>query len=188
MRRSKEDKAETHRVIVEQAARLFRERGIEQTSVADVMQAAKLTHGGFYRHFQSKDDLVAAAIETAVAEVLDELERAPPKDAPRAVLNRYTSMYLSEGHVNNPEFGCPIAALAAEAGRIGGRVAVVTAESIKCVIGSIAAHLPGAKQAARERSAVMFATLVGAVVIARAAENSEIGKEVLSACRKQFDI
>lgn len=188
MRRSKEDKAETHRVIVEQAARLFRERGIEQTSVADVMQAAKLTHGGFYRHFQSKDDLVAVAIETAMAEVLEELRQAPPNDAPRAVVDRYTSKYLSEGHVNNPQIGCPIAALAVEAGRMGGRVAVATAENIKRVIGSIAAHVPGSKQAARERSAVMFATLVGAVVIARAAENSEIGKEVLSACRKEFDV
>lgn len=188
MRRSKEDKAESQRAIVEQAAYLFRERGIEQTSVADVMQAAKMTHGGFYRHFQSKDGLVAAAVDSAVAEVLAELEQEPPKGAPRTVIDRYVEKYLCEGHVDNAGIGCPIAALAVDAGRIGGRVAATTADSIKRVIAAIASHLPGSKQAARERSAVMFATLVGAVVIARASGDSEIGKEVLAACRKRLDV
>ena len=188
MRRTKEDKAESHRAIVEQAARLFRERGIEQTSVADVMQAAKMTHGGFYRHFQSKDELVAAAMESAVAEVVAELGGEPPKGTPDAVIDRYVSTYLSEGHVKNSQIGCPIAAMAVDAGRIGGTVAATTAHGIKRVIDAIASQLPGSKQSARDRAALIFATLVGSIVIARASAHSEIGKEVLAVCRKEFDV
>lgn len=188
MRKSKDEKALSHKAIVEQAAHLFRERGIEQTSVADVMQAAQMTHGGFYRHFQSKDELVSAAIESAAAEVLLELGQKAPPEAPRAVVDRYVSKYLSEGHAKNARIGCPIAALAVDAGRTGGGVAASAAHNIRRVIDALALHLPGTRKAAQERAAVTFATLVGAIILARAAGNSEVGEQVLAASRKALDV
>ncbi|MEL6618022.1 MAG: helix-turn-helix domain-containing protein, partial [Pseudomonadota bacterium] len=74
---SADEKRQSHERILKAASRLFRERGIEATSVADVMKAAGLTHGGFYRHFSSKDALVAAAFGHAVDEVLSAVEAAP---------------------------------------------------------------------------------------------------------------
>jgi AcrR family transcriptional regulator len=74
---SNEEKQRNHNKIVDAAARLFRENGIEMTSVADVMKAAGLTHGGFYRHFGSKEDLISAALDRAVDDVLKEGEEAP---------------------------------------------------------------------------------------------------------------
>ena len=188
MRRSKNDKALSHREIVEQAAYLFREHGIDQTSIADVMQAAKMTHGGFYRHFQSKDELVGASINQAIAEVLAELGGKPSTGQEHSVLDSYVSTYLSQGHASNPRIGCPVAALAVDVGRIGGGLAATTAGGINRIIAAIASHLPGSKHSARAQGAVMFATLVGAVVIARASGNSEVGQEVLAACRKHLDV
>ena len=102
MRRSREDKAETHRRIVDAAARLFRARGIAEVSVADVMEAVGMTVGGFYRHFDSKEDLVAAAIERASLETV----ARGAKQAPTARV----AAYLSMDHRDHPEGGCPIAA------------------------------------------------------------------------------
>ena len=187
MRKSKDEKALSHQAILEQAAYLFRERGIEQTSVADVMRAARMTHGGFYRHFQSKDQLVSAAFESAVGDVIKELGQAPASESSRAVIDRYVSKYLSVGHARNARIGCPVAALAVDAARIGGEVAATAADNIKRLIDAIAAHLPGTKKTTQERAAVTFATLVGAIVIARAAGNAPVGNEVLAACRKSLE-
>ena len=188
MRRSRDAKAETHQEIVAHAARLFRERGIEQTSVADVMQAAKLTHGGFYRHFQSKDDLVAAAMERATGDIIAKLEAPATSREAADLVDEYVRLYLSDDHVRHPGLGCPIPALGVEVGRIGGPVMSVTAGALSRLIGAIAGRLPGPKQTSRERALHTFATLVGAVVIARAAGNDPIGTEVLAACRRRLGL
>ena len=188
MRRSRDAKAETHQQILTHAARLFRERGIEQTSVADVMQAAKLTHGGFYRHFQSKDDLVAAAMEKATGEIIAKLESPSASREAAELVDEYVRLYLSNDHVRNPGLGCPVAALGVEVGRIGGSVRSVIAGALSRLIGVIAGRLPGPKQTSRERALHTFATLVGAVVVARAAGDDPIGAEVLAACRKRLGL
>src|SRR5690349_18992413 len=94
--------------VVEAAARLFRERGVSRVSVADVMAAAGLTHGGFYKRFPSKDALVAEAVRQAFADqapLLDGLG-VPGDDAARAEFVRH---YLSAGHRDSPGAGCPCA-------------------------------------------------------------------------------
>src|ERR1051326_5692862 len=113
MRRSREDAAETRRSIVETASRLFRARGIAPVSVADIMGALGLTVGGFYRHFESKEALVAEAIEAAADDAA--LRYAKTREgATGPELAAALDAYLSRGHRDHPERGCPVAALCSE--------------------------------------------------------------------------
>ena len=184
MRQSREAKAESHRTIVAKAAEMFRERGVEGTSVADVMGAARMTHGGFYKHFDSKEDLLAAAITAGFDGILErfDTEGGNAKDAVEA----FVSMYLSRGHVEQPGAGCPIAALGAETSRLDGVASEATAEGIVRLVDKLAILLPGPKASARERALHLLATLVGAVVIARAAGETPVGRQVLEACRSRI--
>lgn len=113
-RMSEAEKAKSHARILDAAARLVRSRGVEATSVGDVMKAAGMTHGGFYRHFGSKEDLVAAAVDHAVEDVLGPVERESLK-ASREAAAGYITDYLSDSHRRRRELGCPLAAIAGEA-------------------------------------------------------------------------
>lgn len=188
MRQSSEAKAHTHEVILHNAARLFREQGVAGTSVADVMQAAKLTVGGFYRHFESKDDLLAASIETAFNEMLAIFDSSLPSETPRASVDRYASMYLSDDHISSPGLGCPMASLGTEMSRAPQVATAATAEGMNRMLDAVAQRLGGPSQTSRERAAAMFATLIGAVVMARAAGEDPIGNEILEACRKRLGV
>src|SRR5262249_41242681 len=113
MRMSQEEKEKSHGRIVASASRLLRERGLAGASVGDVMKAAGMTHGGFYKHFDSKQALVEAAMGAAFAEFTDALERGDPQQAVAA----YRARYLSDGHKNHPGLACPVAAVGQEIGR-----------------------------------------------------------------------
>ena len=110
MRKSRQEAAETRKRIVRAAAREFRERGIVATGLADLMKAAGLTHGGFYKHFASKDQLVAEATVVAMDSVLEKLAAQP-------TVNSAVAGYLSTRHRDKPASGCPLAALGGELAR-----------------------------------------------------------------------
>ena len=110
MRKSKEEAAETRKRIVTAAAGEFREHGIVATGLADLMKAAGLTHGGFYKHFESKDQVVAEACAEAVRVLMEKLEAAPSKGSA-------LGSYLSIRHRDDPATGCPLAALGSELAR-----------------------------------------------------------------------
>src|SRR6201987_5268492 len=110
MRKAREEGAETRKRIVRAAARKFREQGIVATGLADLMKAAGLTHGGFYKHFASKDQLVAEATTAALDTVLEEGAGHPGTGAA-------VSAYPSARHRDNPASGCPLAALGGELAR-----------------------------------------------------------------------
>jgi TetR/AcrR family transcriptional regulator, transcriptional repressor for nem operon len=179
-RMSREEKARTHARIVEVAAGMLRENGIAATGVADVMKAAGLTHGGFYRHFASKDDLAAAAISHAVAISLAELEEAEGLEAKRAALRRYVDRYLSDDHVGNPRDGCPLAALGPEASRSSTRISNALEEGSVEAVRILAAAMDGRREAA----SALMATLLGTVVMARMAGSHESRKRILLAGRR----
>lgn len=187
MRMSREAMARHHEQIVDAAARLLRERGVEGTSVADLMQAAGLTHGGFYRHFESKEALVAEASEAAFAGMLDSIEARFKKLGPVEGLESYVGRYLSGQHVKGPGSGCPVAALGSEAARVGPDVQKVFAERIGKQLDLLASGLEGDASERRTKAMRLLATLVGAVVVARAVGDSRIGAEVLKACRDGFE-
>jgi TetR/AcrR family transcriptional repressor of nem operon len=169
MRRSKEDAARTREQIVEAASRLFRQKGITGVSVADVMAACGLTVGGFYKHFKSKDALVAEAIERASVSTT-----AGGSREAEDVINTYVSLF----HAKHPEAGCPIAALCSDIHREHGEPRVAFDAALDRMFGRISVP--------RRQQLSAAATAVGAVVLARAAKDPKLAEEILSAARQDL--
>jgi TetR/AcrR family transcriptional repressor of nem operon len=181
MRKSREEAAESRRAIVEAASALFRERGLG-VGLADVMAAAGMTHGGFYRHFASKEALVAEVLEQA----LDERSAIliPGARSPREAVRDYVALYLSDAHVDHPEMGCPIAAVGAEAARTESSAQTLAAGAER-LAARFAADLGIEPEEARRRALAMLASMVGAVVVARAVGDSPLRAETLAALRAE---
>jgi len=186
MRVSREKAAEHRERIIEAAGGLFRERGFGGIGVADIMKAADLTHGGFYGHFDSKDDLVAQACRRVMAMAIANWEKTAagsPDHAFAALLTRY----LSPRHRDDPARGCVFAALGADAARSGPLVHDAFAEGLEPLIALLARSAPGASKAARRRKAVAaMAGLVGALLLARAIGQCELSDEILDATRHEL--
>jgi len=182
MRVSQKEKEKTHERIVEAAARLVRERGIEAISVADLMSAVGLTHGGFYRHFPNREALIAAAIEAAFGKMGSGLEARFENGTPEAALAAYRRDYLSDWHASSPGMGCPVAALATDVSRGPDVFKEAFGKGVRRATEAIAKGMDGPREE-REAAAVReLAMLVGAVAIARACD-AETAQTVLNACR-----
>lgn len=168
--------------IAAAAARMFRARGLHRVSVAEVMAAAGLTHGGFYGHFASKDALVAAACALGFGEGAARWSArvAEHPDDPRAALVRG---YLSRRHRDDPAEGCPLTALAADVARETADTPVKAAylDGLKALIAILEAAEPGAD--ARWEALADLATMVGALTLARAAAGDSLSDEILAAAR-----
>jgi TetR/AcrR family transcriptional repressor of nem operon len=117
MRRSKDDAAETRQQILRSASTEFRKHGFDRVSVNDVMAAAGLTHGGFYRHFESKEHLIAESCCAALDTQLYSTEKYLQKNSDQVKLKSLLERYLSPSHRDNPATGCALAALASEIAR-----------------------------------------------------------------------
>lgn len=182
MRVSQEEKDRSHGRIVESAARLVRERGIDSTSVADVMGDAGMTHGGFYRHFDTKEALLAAALDSAFDQILSLLETQPDDDKPQASVPEYQAHYLSQAHVDAPGMGCPIASLGADVARSSDALKSVFGAGVERTIATLAKDKSGPKTERRALAAQELALMVGAVTLARAADPAT-ARIVLEACR-----
>jgi TetR/AcrR family transcriptional regulator, transcriptional repressor for nem operon len=175
MRVSRQQVAENRRMIVEAAGRLFRERGFDSVTVAEVMKAAGLTHGGFYGYFRSKDELIAAALAEALTRTTT---------APLGELATYAAEYLSRSHRNDLAGGCPTAALAAETMRqtSGARTEMTT--GLKQQIERLSRVAPGENNAQKRRTAIgSWAAMVGAMILARASDDPALSDEVLDQTR-----
>jgi TetR/AcrR family transcriptional repressor of nem operon len=174
MRVSREQVAENRKTILEAAGRLFRERGYESVTVAEVMQAAGLTHGGFYGYFESKDALIAAALG-------DVLGRA---GGPGDDLAGYVKRYLSPRHRDNRAAGCAVSALAAETGRLEGGARAEMTDALRRQIERIGRLAQGQTEAEKRRAAIgTWAAMVGAMILARVSDDAALSDEVLAATR-----
>lgn len=181
MRKSKEEAARSRTRILEAAARLFRERGPANVSVAEVMEAAGMTHGGFYKHFASKEALLAATIAAIFAEKGAQLAPEEGKDA-AAALAEYAAGYLSPGHVASPETGCPIAGLTLDALRAGPETGAVLARGTAATIAAMASARGGGA-AAEEAALRDLMTMIGAVTLARAVQDETLRDRILEVAR-----
>jgi TetR/AcrR family transcriptional repressor of nem operon len=188
VRGTKAQAAENRERIIAEAAVLFRERGFAGIGVAELMRRVGLTHGGFYGHFASKEELMGLACRRAVDTMLVEwraVARAAPPDDPLAAI---TEHYLSGEHRDLPGAGCLMAALGPEASRQPGGVRRVVTECLGDVLGALAGEVPGAEDAAaRSRAIRLFASLVGAMVIARAVDDPTLSDEILATVRAGLD-
>lgn len=183
MRRTKEEAAETKAQIIACAAKLFRESGIAQTSVADVMKAAGLTHGGFYRHFASKDELADAAMKHAFGGTAQEVGSVfSQKDTAAERLRAFEDYYLSARHVANRAGGCPAAALAGEIACANEKSRDVFSKGVNTLVAQLEENIEGDSSEKRQEALRSFATQLGAVVLARAT-TSGLADEILEACR-----
>jgi TetR/AcrR family transcriptional repressor of nem operon len=187
MRVSRETMARHHEQIVASAAAMLKERGIDGLSVADLMQSAGLTHGGFYRHFASKDVLVAEATTAAFAAIIERLNANAAKGSRACALHDYIAEYLSPGHVETPAAGCPIAAYGAEIFRQSDVVREAYAEGLDGVTTAIANCFAEPPAHGRRLAQAIISAMVGAVVTARAAGNHKVTKSHLAAARSTVD-
>jgi TetR/AcrR family transcriptional regulator, transcriptional repressor for nem operon len=181
MRVSREKCAESRKRILEAAATLFREKGFDGVCLADIMKAAGLTHGGFYGHFSSKEDLEAQALSLAMAQLLTNWSETVDSAAGRP-LSALASQYLSPYYRDNRGEGCPIAALGCDAAREGERVRSALTAGLEPTLALLSNVIPGRSKAQRRRKAIAaLAEMVGAMILARAVNDPALSNEILAA-------
>jgi TetR/AcrR family transcriptional repressor of nem operon len=180
MRRSREEKARTRQRIVAAASRLFRARGVQQVSVADVMGAVGLTVGGFYRHFPNKQALVGEAIDAASVETSERMRGRVRGPRPLAAM---LEAYLSTEHLGHVADGCPVAALCSDMAREGRPARAAFTQALRRVLDEVGQAIPGTSAAARERQLHAVAAAVGGLVLARASDDTRLAEEIMSAVR-----
>jgi TetR/AcrR family transcriptional regulator, transcriptional repressor for nem operon len=182
MRVSREQAAENHERIVEAASRLFRQQGFEGVSVDAIMQQAGLTHGGFYGHFKSKEDLAAQAVVRA-------LERSMERQKRHNDIADLVSDYLSQRHCADRANGCAIAALGADIARQGKGVRRGLTAHLRAQFDRFSGLLHGGTPADRRKRAIAtLAGIVGALTLARAVDDPALSKEILAATREVFGV
>ncbi|MFC5582456.1 TetR/AcrR family transcriptional regulator [Rhodanobacter terrae] len=180
-------KEATHERIVETAARAIRRSGYDGTSVADIMKEAGLTHGGFYAHFTSREAMLAEAADRAGAEAVAASSRIAASVPAEQALQSLLHAYLSKEHVKSPEMGCPVAALGSEMPRQASEVRRAATRRIKEMIDVVARQSPDWGQpGAHEHALVTAATMVGALVMARAVDDPKLSDALLKAALKHL--
>ena len=180
MGHSRAEKAKTHKRIVSIASRKFREEGLAGVGIAELMKEAGLTVGGFYKHFDSRDDLVAEAVSSAFGAWKRRVDAAA-SGGPSVSLAKLIDGYLDEAHRDNPGTGCAFSALAPEIARSDKRTRAVTSEQVRNDIQLIATLLPGEdKRTARSQAILTFSALVGAMSLARAVSDEALSREILN--------
>jgi len=187
MRYPAEQKAETREKILATAARSFREHGSEMNGIGQVMKELGLTKGGFYRHFESKGDLYAAAVDRAFTEQGNRLvavaKAAPKGDELRTVIEHY----LSVKHLNAPGAGCPLAALAPEIARQPLEVRKRINKSMLAYGERMLPYIPGrAAEEKRARIFILFSGMAGVLVAARAIADPQGRERMLAAARSFY--
>lgn len=183
--------AETHRQqITDASARLFRERGVKGVSVADLMGAAGLTHGGFYGHFESKDALAAVAVARAFEQSAERWHRrvaSKPDAASRRAL--LVDRFLTPQSIKDVGHGCPTVSLATDVSREPADAPLRGAyvEGLETLVRILSEVEPGPDTAARRQAALAdYATMVGALLLARATDGSPLAHELMAAARSRL--
>jgi TetR/AcrR family transcriptional repressor of nem operon len=177
VRYGKEHKQATKRRIIETASRRFKRDGIDGSGIATLMADAGLTNGAFYAHFASKEDLVANVVADQLRE---QCERLSAQASGRAGVEQFVRSYLSVRHRDNPQDGCPSAALLDEIGRRTDATKRAYSDGALAYIDDIAARLaPDDPQSARVKTLSVFAMMVGTLQLSRALADRRLADEVL---------
>ena len=184
MRYDADHKQNTHNAIVRDASQRFRSDGVAAPGVASLMRDAGLTHGGFYKHFVSREDLLAQSLVEAfrdwTARLIKTADQAPPGTAWKVLIKEY----LGHDHVNHPETGCPLAALAPELARTDPEIRKQVAGAMKNYRDALLPYMPGRRPADRERTFyIIFSTMLGAVEMSRLLPNREVREDILTSTR-----
>lgn len=186
MRYPAHQKAETHKQIVDAAAREFRGRGLQGIGIADLMSQVGLTQGGFYAHFKDRDALVAEATVCAATQSLCRLMEAAAA-SPGKEVEAMLDFYLSPEHRDDPAHGCLLPALAAELARQSQPVRSAFTESLKVNMSKIGRFMPGRDEKSRRAQAMMLVSgMAGGVLLARAIDDPKLSSLLLASVRSQL--
>src|SRR5271163_1595545 len=184
MRYRPEHKAEVHQKIVGDASRRVRTEGLNGAAVAAVMRDNGLTHGGFYKHFGSKDELLLESLREAFREIADKLAHAAEQSPPETAWKAIVKTYLSLDYCDHIERGCPLPALAPELARADEAMKPRIFEELKKYRSRMLPFMPGRRTADKERAFFsIFSTMVGAMEIARMLPEPAMREKVLSSAR-----
>lgn len=188
MRKSKVETAETRRRIVEVAAREFRLHGIQATGLNDVMSPLGLTQGGFYRHFASKDQLVAEACTQAMTEVIAGLEAAARQGDTNSGFAAIVDAYVSRAHRDTQTGGCPLAAMGSELARAGEQTRAAATQGFAELVGVLAKRIGKPPEEARSTAVFALAAMIGAVTMSRVVEDSGASTAILEGVKLHLGV
>ena len=178
---SRAEKVKTHKRIVAIASKRFREDGLAGVGIADLMKEAGLTVGGFYKHFKSRDALVAEAVGSALGAWGHQADAAAA-GGPPVTYESLVNDYLSERHSKHPGTGCPVSALAGDISRSDKRTRALVTRHIRNDIELLETLLRArgkGKRSARSQAVLTYCALVGAVGVARAVSDNQLSREIL---------
>jgi TetR/AcrR family transcriptional regulator, transcriptional repressor for nem operon len=177
-------KAEIHQKIVKDASRRVRSSGLNGAAVAAVMGDTGLTHGGFYKHFKSKDDLLVESLGEGFREIEDALVQAAEQSRPGEGWKAIVSTYLRPEHCEHPDHGCPLATLGPELARVDKRIKPQIVGELVNYKSRILPFMPGRRTADKERAFfAIFSTMIGAIEIARLLPDPAMREKVLGNAR-----
>jgi TetR/AcrR family transcriptional repressor of nem operon len=186
MGHSKASKANTHARLVEAAAARFKERGVDGISLSDLMKELKLTHGGFYKHFGSRDELVTEALDLALTESSVSM-RERLVDEGKPTIAKFVDFYLDESHRDERAAGCAVAALAGDAARKSADVQAQFRKSIESNLETLSEALrPRPADESRATALLVLSALYGALIMARAVGDSPLSSEILTTMRQRI--
>lgn len=174
----------TRQRIVDEASRQFREKGVESTSIADIMGALDLTVGGFYKHFESKAALLRESLGYALDQASTRLARATDAIDDNQRLSTLARIYLTPEHRENVATGCPIAALTNDIARADEATRQQFQEQLLAYLDSM---VDGSETVTRDEQWQTLATLVGGLLIARSVVDEDLANEIMDACKMRFD-
>lgn len=181
MGHSKEEKEQNHARILDEAAAQIRALGLDGLSVSELMQSAGLTHGGFYRHFESRDQLLEVALARALEDgsvAVNAIARGPAD--PATCLARLIEAYLSEAHRDHVGASCAVSALAADVARAGEPLRSAYTDQVEAYLDVFARLIQEGKPRERRARAVLaLSTVVGAILLARATNDRKLSSELL---------
>lgn len=180
MRYSQDHKAQTHQRIIKEASVRFRRDGIGATGLQPLMKTLNLTHGGFYAHFTSKDELVEKALQAAAAELDAHCEMLFSQERP---LEAFIDSYLSEWHLTSPDQGCPLPTMSSELG-LRGQHSATTDTVLAARVEQIETALDSGQGDAQ--GLVMMSTLVGALVLARSVTDPALALRIMDVVRERL--
>src|SRR5262249_18707751 len=166
---------------VDAAAREFRQNGIAETGLDDLMQAAGLTHGGFYKHFESKNQVVGEAVKRSFEQTLATMESSAEGKTPEAALSTLVTKYLSANHRDFIGEVCPLSALGTDLRRADKHTGDTASDGLKAVVALVAKQITDVPpDEAKKRAHAIVAAMVGGVVLSRLADKGHLsGKRLL---------
>jgi TetR/AcrR family transcriptional repressor of nem operon len=187
MRYTKAHKQRTRKQILEAATRAFRAKGLRGTSIPKLMGQVDLTHGGFYAHFNSKEDLIAEACAQSLIKSSERLVDSLGKASPGETLRTIVNAYLSPEHRDNPAGGCVIPSLAGELSRESDAVRRAFTQALERYVAQLAPLLSSsATSAADDAVLALVAGMAGGILLARAVDDPTLSDRILQACREFY--